>query len=72
MSNPESLKNHYQNLVNKHYRLEKNIEKDSARHGSHDNDVSKLKKEKLAIKEEMEKMEKQNPEIIKPLKDDAA
>ncbi len=72
MSNSESIKNHYQNLLNKHYNLKKNIEKEAAKYSSSDQEISKLKKERLALKEEMEKLESQHPEDIKPLKDDAA
>lgn len=51
-----SLLNHYNSLIAKHETLEEQIRKQYSTHGN-DNELAKMKKQKLTLKEEINKIE---------------
>lgn len=52
----EKLKNHIEQLKNKHYRIQQEINQLVHTHGPED-EINRLKKEKLRIKDELETCE---------------
>lgn len=52
----EKLKNHIEQLKNKHYRIQQEINQLVHTHGP-DDEIHRLKKEKLRIKDELENYE---------------
>lgn len=55
-----SLSAHLAELSEKHRLLERRIERELARPGSEDQEITKLKLEKLKLKEEIEKLQSQS------------